>query len=265
VKKLASIFIATLLVIPVAGQSPENLGVSDLIHTQTAETFEPGRLDFKANMNFFTKLGEFLGDPVLKPADFSAANYWLVASNLTATVGIAKNFDASVSLRLYQDTHYSNEFNLPDDIFITLKTGSHFFARRRFAAAFLSSFRIATGEVHNYPFAEYASGAFEYGFYGALSFYSDPYLRDRSFSMHYNIGWWNHNESGTTLYKFRNGTELKATRNSSNLQMNLGAIMPVGLFDIRFELSGILFTSDPDSFVYSAEEWAFFSPSIRYM
>lgn len=263
-KILASIILTFLLLSFGFAQNPDNPGSNALLHTSTSETYAPGKLELQTNLNFFTKLGEFLGDPVLKPSDFRAANYWLVASNVAFTYGIAEHWDATVGLRLYQDTHYSNEFNLPDDIFVTVKTGSHFFGRRKFAAAFMGSARIATGEIHNYPFAEYASGAFEFGFMTALSFYIDPYLRDRAFSMHYNIGWWNHNEAGTTLYEFKNGNKLDATVNSSHLQMNLGAVIPAGQFDLRLELSGILYTKNPDKFVYSAEEWAFFSPSIRY-
>ncbi len=245
-----------------------------LMHTQTGKTIEAGRLFFYNEMNFFTKVADFVGN--LKPQNFQTANYWLVAGNTVVTYGIADHFDASLGIRVYQDTHYSNEFNLPDDLFLTLRAGSFEFGYGHFKNAFLTSFRIPLGEKHNYPFAEYASGAFEYSFMYALSFYLDPYFPDRSLNFHYNIGIWNHNEKGHTLYEYERdytdpfgikhlkGEKLNGTVNSVDLRMALAAVMPTEMFDFRLELSGILYLQKPDAFVYSAEEWAFLSPSIRY-
>ncbi len=267
------LFSVLLLTITTArGQLPNS--DRTLMYTQTGKTIEKGRLFIYNEMNFYTKVADFVGN--LKPQNFRAANYWLVAGNTAFTYGVHEHFDVSLGLRVYQDTHYSNEFNLPDDLFLTLRYGSLEFGYGHFNAAFLTSFRIPLGEKHNYPFAEYASGAFEYSFLTALSFYLDPYFPHRSLSLHYNLGIWNHNENGKTLYTYEytyqdpfgnihpKGEELKATRNSVDLRMALAAVIPTDMFDFRFELSGILYLQKPDGFVYSAEEWAFFSPSIRY-
>jgi hypothetical protein len=239
-----------------------------LIHTQTARTFSKGQLGIYTNMNFYSKIGDFLGD--VKPADFSAKNYWLVASNLVFTYGIMEHLDASLGIRLYQDTHYDNEFNLPDDIFLTIKTGSYSFGRNRFSQAGLVSFRFPTGEVHNYPFTEYTTNSVQFGFMYALSYYNDPYLPQRSFNMHFNAGFWFYNEYGTVLFdpkKFdpeSTAPKLEADINSSDYRMALAFAYPTGLFDFRLEMTGMLFLTDPNTFVYSNEEWAFLSPSIRY-
>ncbi len=251
-----------LLIVSTAFSQPPN-GSKSLIHTQSARTFESGRLEVHTDMNFFTRATEFIGSGT-KPAGFTAVNYWLVAGNLTATYGILDNFDVTLASRLYQDTHYANEYNLPGDIFLTLKGGSFAFANRKMYAALMSTFRFATGEQHNYPFTEYASGALEYSFTGALSFFADPYLPDRSFNAHLNLGWWNHNEASKVLYTFSNGNELKATKNSSELQYALGAAYPTALFDYRLELFGSAFISQPDEFVYSRENYMYITPSIRY-
>lgn len=240
-----------------------------LLHTQTARNIQPGQLDIYTNMNFFTKVGDFVGN--IKPQNFSSTNYWLVAGNAVVSYGIIEHLDASLGIRLYQDTHYENEYNLPDDIFLTIRAGSFDFADRYFQAGIMTSFRFPTGEVHNYPFAEYSSGAFEYGFLGAVSFFLDPYLPERAFSMHFNMGWWNYNEAGDVLYEFKRnygthlkGDKLKASQSSKDLRMALAAVFPTQMFDFRVELSGILYLTDPPNFVYSAEEWAFLSPSLRY-
>lgn len=251
-----------LFIVGAAFSQPPN-GSKSLIHTQSARTFESGRLEIHSDMNFFTRATEFIGSGT-KPAGFTAVNYWLVAGNLTATYGILDNFDVTLSSRLYQDTHYANEYNLPGDIFLTLKGGSFAFANRKMYGAFMSTLRFATGEQHNYPFTEYASGALEYAFTGALSYFADPYLPERSFNAHLNVGWWNHNEASTVLYKFSNGNELKATKNSSELQYALGLNYPTALFDYRLEVFGSAFISQPDAFVYSRENYMYVTPSIRY-
>lgn len=236
-------------------------GDRTLLHTQIAKTYEPGLLTVFTNMNFYTEVGEFIGQS--KPENFSAHNVWLVAGNAMFSYGIIDHFDATISMRAYQDTHAENEFNLPDDLFLTLRAGSFTFAQNHFHNAFLTGFRIPTGEEHNYPFAEYASGAFEYGVMWAISYYSDPYLPERAFNFHFNMGYWNHNEAGEK-FTFSNGKEFEATNNSQDFRMALAGVFPTAVFDFRLELSGILYLQKPDAFIYSAEEWAYLSPSIRY-
>ena len=46
--------------------------------------------------------------------------------------------------------------------------------------------------------------------------------------------------------------------------MALATVFPSPMFDFRLELSGMLYLQKPDPFVYSAEEWAFLTPSVRY-
>ncbi|RMH62221.1 MAG: hypothetical protein D6677_10110 [Calditrichaeota bacterium] len=238
-------------------------GEKTFFYTQTARTYDPGTLGIYTDMSFYSKVGDLIGGTVT-PANFQAVNYWLVASNAVMTYGIMNHLDATLGVRVYQDTHYSNEFNLPDDIFLTVRAAGFKFARNRFSQGFLASFRFPTGEVHNYPFTEFAPNSFQYALMYAVSFFTDPYLPDRGFSAHFNMGWWNYNELGSVLYTYANGNELKATVNSSDFRMALAFSYPTALFDFRMELTGILFLQQPDPYVYSAEEWAFISPSIRY-
>lgn len=232
-----------------------------LLHTQTGNGLEQGHFLISTNVNFYTKKGEYTG--AVEPADFKAKNYWLIAGNLVMSYGLLNHFDASLGVRLYQKTNRDNGQNLPDDLFLTLRAGSFAFAQNHFKNALLASFRFPTGQEHNYPFAEYASGSFEYSLMYALSYVHDAYLPNRAFSIHFNIGWWNHNESGKT-FKFDDGTELKAAQSSKDIRLALASVFPSDRFDFRLELSGIIYETKPSSFIYSAEEWAFLSPSIRY-
>lgn len=244
-------------------------GEKSLLHTQRGTNLSKGELRFYNNMNFYTKAGDYLGS--LEPDNFRTKNYWLVAGNMLFSYGILEHLDATLGLRVYQDTHYENEFNLPDDLFLTLRAASFKFSRNHFHHGLLASFRFPTAEIHNYPFAKYASGAFEYAFMWAVSYYRDQYLPNRDFNVHFNIGWWNHNEKGTTLYEFEEdygdyqaGDKLEATKNSQELRMALAAVFPSSVFDFRLELSGMLYLEKTNEFVYSAEEWAFLTPSLRY-
>ncbi|MBN1406508.1 MAG: hypothetical protein JW956_01890 [Calditrichaceae bacterium] len=236
-------------------------GSKTLLHTQTGNTSDQGQFNINLSTNFFTKAAEYIGSN--QAQDVDVAEYWLVAGNIVMTYGIIEHFDATIGLKVYQDTHRDNEYNLPDDLFLTLRAGSIPFGQNHFQNAFLASMRFPTGEEHNYPMAEYASGSFEYGLMYALSFFSDAYLPERSVGVHFNIGWWNHNESGTK-YTFNNGTEYTANRNSNDIRLALAFAIPSTMFDFRIETSGILYLRRPNDFIYSAEEWAFLSPSIRY-
>jgi hypothetical protein len=236
-------------------------GSVSLMNTQTGRVFEPGRVEIGTNLSFFTKLTEYIGSA--SNPDFTASNAWLVTNNFKLSFGLFNNFDLTIAPRLYQDTHYPNEYNLPEDIFVSLKAGDISFANRQFFLAAMLNFRFGTGEQHNYPFAEFASGGLEYGFSTALSYYLDPYLPDRSFSTHLNVGWYNHNEAGKTLYK-RGTTELKSSLNSSELQYGLGFVYPVDLFEFRLEVNGINYLTQPDTMVYSRENYTYVTPSFRY-
>lgn len=256
-KKLSILVLVFLMVGVVTAQLPN--GSNSLVHTQSARTFDKGRLEIHSSMNFYTKLADYIGDPSLKPAEFNANNMWLVAGDLALTYGMTDHFDITIAPRIYQDTHYSNEYNLPDDIFLMLKAGSFAFAQRKMHGAFMGTFRFPTGEVHNYPHTEYASGAVEYGFSGALSYFMDPYLPERAFSTHLNLGWWNYNEAGEEVYKTQT-----ATKNSSALHYGLGFTYPTGMFDYRLEINGLNYIEQPDTMVYSRESWIYLTPSIRY-
>jgi hypothetical protein len=234
-----------------------NVGSRSLLHTHTGRVLNKGALEVKTNMNFYTQLAEYLTTP---PSGATDHNMYLVAGNIVLTYGLFSNFDLTVAPRIYQDTHRGDKYNLPDDIFVSLKAGSFGFGNRKFYGSGMLNFRIPTGDMHNYPYAEYASGAFEYGLMTAFSYYNDPYLPDRAFSTHINLGWYTHNEAGKTIY----GNH-KSEVNATELQYGLGFAYPVDLFDFSLEVNGINYLTQPDSgFVYSRESWLYVTPAVKY-
>ncbi|GAB4336981.1 MAG: hypothetical protein Kow0037_19060 [Calditrichia bacterium] len=250
-----------LLIIPmvtIAG----TYGSRGLVHVQSASTLDPGTLELRSNLRFFTKVGEFLGEN--KPANFSAVNYWLVQSNVLLTYGVMEHFDLTVMNRVYQDNHKPSEYNSPEDIFIDAKIGSFGLSNNKFNYGFLIPLRIPVGKDYNYPFEEYTAGGFEFGITGLFSYFNDPYLHDRSFSLHANLGWYNYNDAGKELYTDNLGQVYKADGNASSLKYGLGFKYPTELFDLNLELWGNAFTSEPDTMAYSRESFMYFTPAIRF-
>ena len=247
-KKYALFLIITLLLSSqLYSQNPGLTGSFGLFYTHMGKTFSSGRYGVFTNANYYAK-----------------SSSSVMAGNFAFTAGVMDNLDITLASRLYQTAAYLDGKNGMNDVFVTIKAGSFSFEKGRFVVAILGTGRIPLGDSHNYPFSEYASGAFEFGIKGAASYFVDPYLPQRSFSIHYNFGYWNHNEKGKEIPVSGDST-LTALHSSSKIDMALSAVVPLStFFDLRFEIYGYLYTSIPPSFVYSAEDYATFTPSIRY-
>ncbi len=241
-------------------------GSRGYLHVQSASTLYKGTLDAGTNLNFFTKVGDYLGQQ--KPQNFAAVNWWDVQFNSVFSYGMLDNFDMTLMWRMYQDTNrgggnLDNEYNVPEDIFLDFKTGSWGLNNNRFNVGLLGSLRIPTKKTYNYFFEPYTAGSVEYGFTGLVSFFNDPYLHDRSFSLHLNLGWYNHNDAGKVL--FETPTKVfKASGNATELQYGLAFSYPTELFDLNLEWWGIRFNNRPNTMAYSREDFMYVTPSVRF-
>jgi len=260
-RKLILLQIIILTCATVYSQNPGTTGSLGFFHTHEGRTLLPGRWNFWANVNYWSQQAEYLGAP---SEDFPEGNYKLIAANLAISYGIINHLDATLALRLYQETnHWETPENVPDDLFLTIKSGSFSFEQGHFAGALWATVRFPTGKVHNYPWAEYASGSTEYGFFGGISYYYNPFLTDQGVGLHFNFGWWNHNEKDREI-DIIDATTTKATIQSQELKMNLAMSIPAGPLQFRVEIFGGVYTNIPDDYVYSAEDYAFVTPSVRY-
>jgi hypothetical protein len=242
--------------------SANTYGSRKLLHVQSASTLNKGTLDFRTNLYFFTKVGDYLGEQ--KPANFAAVNFWNVQSNALVSYGIHDNFDLTVMWRIYQDAHVTGlESNSPEDLFIDLKGGSFGLSNNRFHLGMIGSLRIPTKSTYNYAMEFYTAGSVEYGFTGLFSFFNDPYLHDRSSSLHLNLGWYNHNDAGQILYE-RAGTQYKASGNSTALRYGLGFSYPTELFELNLELWGNNFINKPDTMARSRDNYMYITPAIKF-
>lgn len=261
-----------LLLIPVMtfAFNSSRFGSRGFLHVQSASTLNKGTLDFRSNLNFYTKVGDFLG--AQKPENFAAVNWWNVQYNAVFTYGLVDHFDVTLMWRIYQDTNRrtspgregaENDVNAPEDLYFDLKTGSWGISNNRFHLGLLGSIRIPTQSNYNYFMEVYSAGGVEYGFTGLISFFNDPYLHDRSFSVHLNLGWYNHNDAGNELYRIGE-TVFKADGNSTAFQYGAGFTYPTELFDLNLEFWGNQFIDQPDSMAYSREDFAYITPSVKF-
>jgi len=241
-------------------------GGNSLLHVQTASSLKPGRLQFKPSMSFYTKAVESLGQ-----AQPQSTGWWSVTGDAALSYGIINHFDVVAMMRLYQDTNRPGEHNIPDDLFLDFKAGSIALGSDRSQAGAILSFRIPMGDMHNYPFEIYAGGAFEFGIMGLFSYYMDPYFPERDISFHLNLGYYSHNDKGQVLFdeiKNPQGTviapALEASTGAAQLQYGVGFVFPTELFNINLELWGGAFTSEPDTAVFSRENYMYFTPSITF-
>lgn len=241
-------------------------GSGGLLRVQTASSLKPGRLQLRPAMSFYTKAAESLGQNRPDPAD-----WWTITGDASLAYGVMNHFDIAAMLRLYQDTNRPGEHNIPDDLFLDFKAGSIVLGSEKTQAGAMLSFRLPTGDQHNYPFELYAGGAFEFGFMGLFSYFMDPYFPDRDISFHLNLGYYSHNDDGQVLVDEITNPQgtviqpaLEASTSAAQVQYGAGFVFPTEMFNINMELWGGAFTSEPDSAVFSRENYMYFTPSITF-
>ncbi|UCF64632.1 MAG: hypothetical protein JSW33_02015 [bacterium] len=259
-----------LLLIPLVtfAFNSSRFGSRGFLHVQSASTLYRGTLDVETNLNFFTKVGDYLGQQ--KPENFAAVNWWDVQFNSVFSYGVLDNMDITMMWRLYQDANRPGQpnkrddiENVPEDLFLDIKTGSWGLSNNRFHLGLLVSGRIPTANYYNYFFEPYSAGGVEYGFTGLVSFFNDPYLHDRSYSVHLNLGYYNHNDAGKVLYESADRV-YKADGNASELQYGLAFSYPTDLFQLNLEFWGINYISEPDTMAYSRENYMYLTPMVRF-
>lgn len=241
-------------------------GGNSLLHVQTASSLKPGRLQFKPSMSFYSK-----GVESLNQSQAKSVSWYSVTGDASLSYGVIDHFDVSALMRLYQDTNRPGEHNIPDDLFLDFKAGSIALGSDRTQAGAMLSFRVPIGDVHNYPFELYAGGAFEFGIMGLFSYFMDPYFPERDISFHLNLGYYSHNDKNQVLFDEVTNPQgtvilpaLEASTSAAQLQYGVGFVFPTELFNINMELWGGAFTSEPDSAVFSRENYMYFTPSITF-
>lgn len=239
-------------------------GSKSLWHVQMAKTLNPGRLELRTDMNFYSKVGDLLN----QSSPGKAVNWWDVQGNALLTYGIISKLDATLLLRTYQDLNVYEEYNAPDDLILDIKTAGYTIINPNFNFGALLSLRFPTGKVRNYAFEEYASPSISPEFSIIFSYFKDPYLPERDLSLHLNLAYKNYFDSGKNIIEQGNTVYVSGDHdedggNSSSFKYGMGLVYPTDLFDLSLELSGLMFINKPDSAVFSRENFLYITPGVR--
>ena len=97
---------------------------------------------------------------------------------------------------------------------------------------------------------------------GLVSYYFDPAFPENALSAHFNLGYLNHNDAFTKLFK--DNSNYKTTDRATEFQYGLALKYPTITVDLQLELWGISWITPPNVYVYSRENYTYVTPSIRY-
>jgi hypothetical protein len=256
-------FTLGLLWQPQQASSQINSGRGPLT-VRSAWTLEPGYLTLLTHTRFFGKVAK-LAQP--GQTTINAVTIWDVQGGLSLNYGISKHIEASFVPLIYQDTNKSVDkgYNLLDDLFLFLKVGSLGSKGSALSYGFDLGVRFPTAKEHNVIFEPYSADKTSFGANALVSYARDPLYPEDAFSMHFNLGYWNHNDVGAKLTPsiFSRDTVRVLTMTQ---EMNYGAAMlfPFDKFDFRFEVHGRTFLQKPPVTAFSRESVTYISPGVTY-
>lgn len=240
-----------------AGRGPLNV--------RSAWTLEPGYLTLSTYTRFFGKVTKF--DQRGQPGT-NAVTVWDVQGGLSLNYGISKHFEASLLPIVYQDTNRGGKgYNFLDDMFLFLKIGSFGSKGNSLSYGVNLGVRFPTAKEHNVIFEPYAADKTGFGANALVSYARDPLYPEDAFSMHFNLGYWNHNDVGAKLTPSsvpNDKDTVRVLNMTQELSYGAALLFPFEKFDFRFEVHGWTFLQAPPVTAYSRESIAYISPGVSY-
>lgn len=240
-----------------AGRGPLNV--------RSAWTLEPGYLTLSTYTRFFGKVSKFAQPGQLGT---NAITVWDVQGGLSLNYGISKHFEASLLPILYQDTNRGGKgYNFLDDMFLFLKIGSFGSKGNSLSYGVNLGVRFPTAKEHNVLLEPYAADKTGFGINALASYARDPLYPEDAFSMHFNLGYWNHNDVGAKLTpgSIPNDKDTVRVLNmTQELSYGAALLFPFEKFDFRFEVHGWTFLQAPPVTAYSRESVTYVSPGVSY-
>lgn len=196
-------------------------------------------------------------------------NLYHASNNFTAAYGFMENFDALISVVTYQDLNIrvlDPKPLVPGDLYLTLRTGGYQIGEGSVEYGAAVTGRFPTGGQNNIPFEVYRSKNIEFGVMGLVSYYSNPYYKDQSYSLNFNLGFWSHNDNGTivTVAKTKGYEKAESSVNAFALQYGLGFQFPVNKVQFTTDIYGLAYLTAPSKYVFSRESFTYSSFGLRY-
>lgn len=227
-----------------------------LIYVQSAWTVEPGFLSIGSHSRFFGKNANYV--------DRTPLTVWDVSGRLNFNYGLGKHVEVSATPVIYQDTNLSGDkVSSPDDLFLAAKFGSFAATGSSVSYGLLASARFPLGKASNVPFEPYSSSNVGWGVTGLMSYSMDPLYPTDATNIHFNLGYWNHNDVGAGLVE--NGTiGTLPTKMTQELKYGFGVKVPKNSIDFSFEIYGNAFLQAPPTSAYSRESYLYLTPAVYY-
>ena len=190
--------------------------------------------------------------------------FWDVQSALTAHYSVSRRLELTLAQTIYQDTHHDGKGgNFPDDLYLLAKFGSFGGLRSKVKLGLMTGARIPLAQQHNVILEPYSAGSLEFGLLGLFSYSSDVLIPENAFNLHLNLGIWQHNDTGKYLIGTAADT-FAVLRGSRVLMWGAGVAIPSHEFDFTVEMFGRNFMVRPPVTAYSREDFAYFSPGVKY-
>jgi len=229
-----------------------------LHHLYSARVLPKGHLEWHNGIRYFGKIANF-GD------ERDAYTLWNVQGFITINYGISDHVELAISPIVYQDTNKPGQdvVNTPDDLYLSLKTGSHSKLESPWIFGGMVYARIPTANLHNIIYEPYSAGSLELGVTGFLSYFSNVAFPDEGWSLHTNLGLLNHNDVGKELTT--DPGDPTPGSMSMELLAGLGILYPAGTFQFSLEFNSRMFiTTQPPVTAYSRENMSYLTMGVYY-
>jgi len=241
--------------------SSTKFGSKGLIYVHSARVLPKGFLEFYAGTRYFGKVANF-------GSSKNAFTLWNVQGFTSFNYGINSNVELAISPIIYQDTNNNQgnaldgQANIPDNLFISLKVGCLGAENSNFLYGGIIQTKLPTAEAYNIIYEPYSAGNFEAGVMGIASYFSNITFPNEGWSVHANLGYWNHYDVGEELTD--NPDDPKPSTISSELMGGIGIRIPAGTFDFSGEINARYFLNKPPVTAYSREYVSYFTTGIYY-
>lgn len=229
-----------------------------LNYVRSAWSLKPGYLTLTTKTHFFGKVSSELQK--------SAVTYWVVQGAFSLNYGVNDHLELALTPVIYQDNHKGGKgYNLPDDLYLSVKLGSYDIRGSSIRYGLLMQTRFPTAEHHNVVFEPYSANSISWGFEGMATYSKDPLYPDDNMNVHFNLGYTNFNDVGQKL-SFRDENDTVSVRAmSQEMTFGLGIEIPTSEFDFSVELFGNTFLQKPPKeTAFSRENYLYLTPGIKF-
>lgn len=257
-RRLIKSAVAILLCAPLSANAQVN-GGRGALHVRSAWALDAGYFTILTHSRLYGKVGNVTnnGSPI---------TYWNFQSSLSFNYGLRQQFEVGFTPILYQDlTGDGRRQNVFDDLFFNLKMGSLGRKGSKMSYGLELGARLPKTASRNVIFEPYSTRKLAFGATAIISYVRDPLYPDDGFGVHFNLGYWNHNDVGerlTTLPPTVDTVQVKAM--TQELRYGGALVIPTERLDIRLEVVGTSYIEKPPATAYSRENVTYFSPGLVY-